>query len=65
MKIAIDVSHYNKLSWFGVVTRGLVDALMELDTKNTYYFVTNVKINDQYLQNFNNFPNGKLIVYES
>ena len=65
MKIAIDISHYNKMSWFGVVTRNLVNAVMNLDKDNIYYLITNTPINKEYLENLNKYTNCKLIVKKS
>ncbi len=65
MKVAFDISHYNKMSWFGVVTRNLIDAIMNLDKNNTYYLITNSPINKEYLENLNKHTNFKLIVKES
>lgn len=65
MKIAFDISHYNKMSWFGVVTRNLVNAIMNLDKDNIYYLITNTPIDKKYLENLNKYTNCKLIVKES
>lgn len=53
-KIAIDISHYWKMSWYGIVTNNLLKKILETDDKNKYYLISNEKKDLSDLRNLNN-----------
>lgn len=54
-KIAIDITHFDKLSGYWVVTRNIVKWLLENDTENFYYLFSNESKNIESLKEFKNF----------
>lgn len=54
-KIAIDITHFDRLSGYGVVTRNIVKWLLKKDTTNFYYLFANKDFDLNSLNEFKNF----------
>ncbi|MDR0650642.1 MAG: hypothetical protein LBG59_04500 [Candidatus Peribacteria bacterium] len=54
-RIAIDITHYGRMSGYGVVTRNIVKGLLQADPDNFYLLISNThqKVDD--LKEFKNF----------
>ncbi len=55
--IAIDISHYDKLSWYGLVTRNIVDRLISQYPDNKYILISPI------LQDINHLLKYKNVTY--
>jgi hypothetical protein len=54
-RIAIDITHYERMSGYGVVTRNIVKGLLQADPKNFYVLISSTHQNTNDLKGFKNF----------
>jgi hypothetical protein len=53
--IAIDITHYERMSGYGVVTRNIVKGLLQADPENFYILISNTHQNVEDLKEFTNW----------
>lgn len=67
-KITIDITHFDRLSGYWVVTRNIIKWILEKDKNNFYYLISNSYKNLDSLEEFKNFEfintNENFILYK-